>query len=146
MLGQNVSGKPLLLIDGTRCPRLVQALHSKYLFGTTKLGQMKPLPAKTHPWSDLADCLQYVCLCASGPYAGALTRHMGRRGKVINTLLGAHWEVWAGWCGGTPPGAGREKPRPYGGRPGSRLLLEPGEKPLGTTTAAVPAKGPPQVV
>lgn len=87
MLGQNIGGKPMLLVDGTRCPKTVQALHTKYLFGTTKQGQMKPAPAKTHPWSDLMDCLQYVCLCAAGPYAGLLLRHLDRRARVRATRL-----------------------------------------------------------
>ena len=44
------------------CPFLIQALQSRYRFSKTQAGAVKPLPDKKHPWSDLADCLQYACL------------------------------------------------------------------------------------
>ncbi len=62
-----------LLIDGTGCPLLVQALKSYYRFKRMK--QTKELdekPEKNHPWSDLGDCLQYAALGATGDYASKL--------------------------------------------------------------------------
>lgn len=59
-----------LLIDGNNCPLLVQALKSYYRYKRSK--QTKELddkPEKTHPWSDLGDCLQYAALGATGDYA-----------------------------------------------------------------------------
>ena len=35
---------------------------AEYRFSKTQAGITKPLPDKTHPWSDLADALQYICL------------------------------------------------------------------------------------
>jgi hypothetical protein len=84
-LTRNVSGGPAIVIDGTRCPTLVAALNGQYKFATTldASGGMyvKSVPEKLHPWSDVADALQYVCLVTSnaGAYAWVL-------GRVANTL------------------------------------------------------------
>lgn len=59
---QQRDGGAAILIDRTRCPMLVRALNGAYRYTKTKDGRAKPLPEKSHPWSDLADCLQYVCL------------------------------------------------------------------------------------
>lgn len=79
LLNSAPGGRPRILIDGTRCPRLVQALHSKYLFGKRKDGQTRPYPEKKHPWSDLADALQYIALCVQGGYQQAIQQDMRRR-------------------------------------------------------------------
>lgn len=62
ILHQQREGGPALLINERRCPNLVRAMNGSYRYSKTKQGQDKPLPDKTHPQSDLADCLQYVCL------------------------------------------------------------------------------------
>ena len=76
---------PAILIDGTRCPTLVAALNGQYKFGVTldaSGGQyVKSVPEKLHPWSDIADCLQYVCLVTgnAGAYAWVL-------GRIVQSL------------------------------------------------------------
>jgi hypothetical protein len=62
LLLQQRDGGPALVIDEDRCPSLHRALGGQYRFGKTKSGVTRPLPEKTHPWSDVADCLQYACL------------------------------------------------------------------------------------
>ncbi len=62
LLLQQRDGGPAIVIDRSRCPMLVRALNGAYRYGKTKQGVVKPLPEKLHPWSDLADCLQYACL------------------------------------------------------------------------------------
>jgi hypothetical protein len=62
LLLQQRDGGPALLIDAERCPTLIKALSSEYRFSKTQAGVTKPLPDKTHPWSDVADALQYICL------------------------------------------------------------------------------------
>jgi hypothetical protein len=58
-----------LLIDGTNCPLLVQALKSYYRYKRSKqTGELDDKPEKTHPWSDLGDCFQYAALGATGDY------------------------------------------------------------------------------
>jgi hypothetical protein len=52
-------------IDRQWCPTLVQALGSKYRYKKLKTGELDLKPQKTHPWSDIADALQYACLGAS---------------------------------------------------------------------------------
>lgn len=79
LLAQNIGGKPLLLIDGTRCPRLVQALHTKYLYAKRKDGETRSLPEKKHPWSDIVDALQYIALCAQGGYQQQIRSDIERR-------------------------------------------------------------------
>ena len=82
---RNIGGGPAIVIDGARCPTLVAALNGQYKFATrvdTSGGTfVKDVPEKLHPWSDVADALQYVCLVTSnaGAYAWVL-------GRIANTL------------------------------------------------------------
>jgi hypothetical protein len=88
-LGRTVTSmsgvQPGILIDGTRCPTLVAALNGQYKFATTldASGGMyvKNVPEKLHPWSDVADALQYVCLVTgnAGAYAWVL-------GRIVQTM------------------------------------------------------------
>lgn len=68
MLMRQVDGGPALLIDGGNCPQLVKTMKSMYKYKRKKAGELEDLPVKDHPWSDLADCLQYACLGATGSY------------------------------------------------------------------------------
>lgn len=79
MLLQQRNGGPALLIDETGCPSLVRALSGAYRFEKTKQGVTKPLPSKTHPWSDVADCLQYVCLVLNAGMVMAIARRIKPR-------------------------------------------------------------------
>ena len=60
-LTRMIDGEPGLLID-PRCTRLIEALQTKYQYKAKKDGDTEEKPSKTHPWSDLADALQYACL------------------------------------------------------------------------------------
>lgn len=62
LLLQQRDGGGALLIDAGRCPSLVRALGGQYRYEKTKAGITKPVPAKTHPWSDICDALQYAAL------------------------------------------------------------------------------------
>jgi hypothetical protein len=64
-LTRTVDGKPSILID-KRCEHLVKALAGKYRFKTNTKGETSETPEKDHPWSDIADALQYLCLHADG--------------------------------------------------------------------------------
>jgi hypothetical protein len=68
-------GGPALLIDEQRCPTLVLAMNGRYRYAKRRNGQLAPLPEKSHPWSDLADALQYACLAAHG----GLTNYVANR-------------------------------------------------------------------
>jgi len=70
---QQRDGGPAIMISPT-CTKLVQALRSKYRFDKKKDGELQPLPAKTHPWSDLADAFQYGVMGFSGNIMARLVR------------------------------------------------------------------------
>lgn len=91
-LVRQVDGKGALLIDQSRCPVLVQAMDGAYKFarkddpsggwrdvGSSSYKTEAP-PEKLHPWSDVSDSLQYVCLVAGslGAYAYVLGRTVRR--------------------------------------------------------------------
>jgi hypothetical protein len=58
---QQRDGGPAIIIS-PRCVNLIRALRSKYRYAKRKDGQLNPLPNKDHPWSDIADALQYAVL------------------------------------------------------------------------------------
>lgn len=69
---------PSMVIDGSRCPVLVQALRSGYKYENTKIGETKPKPMKNE-WSHIADALQYLCLASTGGALGLINRRLIRR-------------------------------------------------------------------
>lgn len=76
-------GGPGFLIDKTKCPKLTLALNGMYRYARSKSnGQLKALPDKNHPWSDLADALQYVCLAAHGGFASYVANRLYKRQVV----------------------------------------------------------------
>jgi hypothetical protein len=79
LLYQQRDGAAALTIDREKCPSLVRALAGAYRFGKTKTGQTKPLPDKKHPWSDVADCLQYVALTANSGLVERISRRIKPR-------------------------------------------------------------------
>lgn len=57
-----VDGEPYILIDQLRCPTLITALAGKYRYRRKSDGDSDEKPDKTHPWSDICDALEYLCL------------------------------------------------------------------------------------
>jgi hypothetical protein len=94
LLYQQRDGGAAIVIDRERCPSLVRALGGAYRFGKTKAGVTKPLPEKLHPWSDVADCLQYVALTANSGLVERISRRIKPRfpGKRPASRVSA-----AGW-------------------------------------------------
>lgn len=70
---QSRDGGPAILIS-PKCVNLVSALRSKYRYDKKKDGELHPAPAKTHPWSDIADAFQYFVLGFSGNIMTRLNR------------------------------------------------------------------------
>jgi hypothetical protein len=62
-LTRMIDGKPGVLFD-PECEWLIKALQGKYKFRTKRDGETEETPEKSHPWSDIADAFQYVCLHA----------------------------------------------------------------------------------
>lgn len=71
---RSIDGGPAIIIDGVGCPQLVHALKFNYRYKRKKTGDLDETPDKSHPWSDLADCLQYLALGVNGNYIGGLIR------------------------------------------------------------------------
>ena len=65
---RQVDGGPMILIDGGNCPLLVQALKFHYRYKRKQNAELEDKPEKTHPWSDLVDCLQYAALSTNANY------------------------------------------------------------------------------
>jgi hypothetical protein len=83
MLLQQRDGGPALIIDADMCPTLVMALSGRYRFAKRRNGQLAPLPEKLHPWSDLADDLQYFCLVIQGGMQDYIANRLSR-GRVTD--------------------------------------------------------------
>lgn len=89
---QQRDGGAAIIIDRGRCPLLVRALNGAYRFGKTTSGQTRPLPEKSHPWSDLADCLQYVALTMNSGMVQLIARRIKPKIKQPKQTMSA-----AGW-------------------------------------------------
>lgn len=63
---QQQGGKPMFLVDKSRCPTIVQGMRGGYRYAKMKGGNLKPLPDKTGPYSHPMDGLQYAALAAHG--------------------------------------------------------------------------------
>lgn len=64
-LNKMVDGQPKFLLSRTGCPMLREAMISKYCYVEVRgknEGTFRDIPDKTHPWSDVADCEQYVAM------------------------------------------------------------------------------------
>ncbi len=73
---QQIGGRPIFMIDRSRCPRLVQGLRGGYKFAKMRGGQTKALPDKNE-YSHPMDALQYAALAAHGGMV---------QGRIMNKL------------------------------------------------------------
>lgn len=64
-LTRTIEGKASLLIDPS-CGLLIKALRGGYRYKVNTKGEVADTPEKSHPISDIADALQYLCLHADG--------------------------------------------------------------------------------
>lgn len=62
LLMTSVQGVGSIAISREGCPTLIQALQNGYRFARSSKGELAPVPEKSHPYSDLADALGYLCL------------------------------------------------------------------------------------
>jgi hypothetical protein len=80
-----------MLIDKTRCAKIVRGLSGGYRYGKTKAGQRKPVPDKNE-YSHPLDALQYACLATHGGMSTLITQRL-QRPAVINRrpMTSAAW-------------------------------------------------------
>jgi hypothetical protein len=64
-LTRMVGGKPGFLVDPD-AGNVIPALSGKYRYKVNTKGETAETPEKSHPWADIADALQYLCLHADG--------------------------------------------------------------------------------
>jgi hypothetical protein len=93
LLLQQRDGGPAIIIDEERCPTLVRALGGSYRYSKTQAGITKPLPDKTHPWSDVADALQYACLAVNSGLIHAIAKRIRPKPakKPVSRVTAAGW-------------------------------------------------------
>lgn len=72
LLQQRDGGAAFLI--SPHCTTLIRAMTSRYRYERLKSGDLKPMPTKSHPWSDIADGLQYGVLGHSGNVLSRLNR------------------------------------------------------------------------
>lgn len=78
LLLHQVDGGPQLCIsDG--CGTLTQAMKYWYRYRRKQTGVLEDKPEKTHPWSDVADCLQYMAMSTNANYLGKVMQKMAPR-------------------------------------------------------------------
>lgn len=65
MFSKQIEGKAGLLIDAG-CTGLINALKHGYKFAAKRDGEMEEKPAKTHPFSDIADAFTYFTVYLGG--------------------------------------------------------------------------------
>jgi hypothetical protein len=79
LLLQQRDGGPMLLIDEQGCPQLCSAMKYNYRYRRKNNGVLDEKPEKNHPWSDLADCLQYMALSTNVNYIGKVMAKLNPR-------------------------------------------------------------------
>jgi len=84
-----VDGKYGLVVDPVNANSLIQALAGKYRYKINSKGVKDESPEKSHPWSDIADAFQYLCLHADGGERfGGQMASIGRREVVKVSAVG----------------------------------------------------------
>jgi hypothetical protein len=85
-----VDGKYGLIVDPSAGLPLIQALSGKYRYKINTKGVKDEKPEKSHPWSDIADAFQYICLHADGGevFGGALN---GGNRREIKKITSGGW-------------------------------------------------------
>lgn len=79
LLRQQIMGQPALQISREGCPVLIRALASQYHYRRRKDGHLDDKPEKNnHPYSDVADALQYGCLSVQADLTGRAMLRMNR--------------------------------------------------------------------
>ena len=78
-----VDGKYGVVLDPDDALPLVQAMAGKYRYKINTKGVRDEKPEKSHPWSDVADAFQYLCLHADGGEVFGGMSDAGERREVV---------------------------------------------------------------
>ena len=85
-----VDGKYSFVVDSNSANSLVQALAGKYRYKINTKGARDEKPEKSHPWSDVADAFQYMCLHADGGETFGMAS-WGTQRKEITRVSAGGW-------------------------------------------------------
>lgn len=84
-LTRTVDGKPCFLVNKESCGPLISALRGRYRYKVNTKGDVDESPEKNHPWSDVADACQYLCLHAdNGNTLGWAAQQTRREVKKVS--------------------------------------------------------------
>jgi len=75
LLLHQVDGGPMLMLSSD-CTVTATAMKYWYRYRRKQTGVLEDKPEKTHPWSDVADCLQYMALSTNANYLGKVMQAM----------------------------------------------------------------------
>ena len=75
LLLHQVDGGPMLMLSDA-CTVTGTAMKYWYRYRRKQTGVLEDKPEKTHPWSDVADCLQYMALSTNANYLGKVMQAM----------------------------------------------------------------------
>ncbi len=87
LLLHQVSGGPQLMISD-KCVTLIQAMKYWYRYRRKTTGVLEDKPEKTHPWSDVADCLQYMSMSTNANYLGKVMNAMRPKARKPPPAIG----------------------------------------------------------
>ena len=85
-----VDGKYSFIACPVHAGNLIQALAGKYRYKINTKGVRDEKPEKSHPWSDIADAFQYMCLHADGGEVFGAVNFATQRKEVVKVSA-------AGW-------------------------------------------------
>jgi len=83
-----IDGKYGLVLDPVDASPLVMALAGKYRYKINTKGVRDENPEKSHPWSDVADAFQYLCLHADGGEVFGNSTQYEQRREVVRVSSG----------------------------------------------------------
>lgn len=83
-----VDGKYGFMACSVHALNLVQAMSGKYRYKINTKGARDEKPEKSHPWSDIADAFQYMCLHADGGEVFGASSFESERREVTKVSAG----------------------------------------------------------
>jgi len=89
-LTRTVDGKAGVLLCPVGAGPLIQALNGKYRYKINTKGETDESPEKSHPWSDVSDSFQYLCLHADGGETFGMNAQTNQR-REVQTVSAAGW-------------------------------------------------------
>lgn len=89
---QRIVGEAAIQINRAGCPILVRALGDKYRYRRKKVDdQLDDKPEKLHPWSDIADAMQYAVLGTQVDLTGWVIKQSRPRAITPRRITSAAW-------------------------------------------------------